>query len=167
MLYAYMFPPLLLAIPLFSLFVKLGIGDTRLSLMISHCTITLPLGVWLLWGFFKQIPHDVEEAAMVDGCSRLHAFIAVVLPLTLPGVLTVAIFSFLLSWTDYTFALVMIGSDFLKTLPAGLDTMVGSYELRWGELMAGSTLIALPLLAMFMFLSRYFIHGLSAGALKG
>ena len=90
-----------------------------------------------------------------------------VLPLTLPGVLTVAIFSFLLSWTDYTFALVMIGSDFLKTLPAGLDTMVGSYELRWGELMAGSTLIALPLLLMFMFLSRYFIHGLSAGALKG
>lgn len=167
MLYAYMFPPLLLAIPLFSLFVKLGIDDTRLSLMISHCTITLPLGVWLLWGFFKQIPMDVEEAAMVDGCSRLKAFVLVVLPLTLPGVLTVAIFSFLLSWTDYTFALVMIGTDSLKTLPAGLDTMVGTYELRWGELMAGSTLIALPLLVMFMFLSRYFIHGLSAGALKG
>ncbi len=167
MLYAYMFPPLLLAIPLFSLFVKLGLADTRLSLMISHCTITLPLGVWLLWGFFKQIPLDVEEAAMVDGCSRLRAFVLVVLPLTLPGVLTVAIFSFLLSWTDYTFALVMIGTDSLKTLPAGLDTMVGMYELRWGELMAGSTLIALPLLVMFMFLSRYFIHGLSAGALKG
>ena len=167
MLYAYMFPPLLLAIPLFSLFVKLGLADTRLSLMISHCTITLPLGVWLLWGFFKQIPMDVEEAAMVDGCSRLRAFVLVVLPLTLPGVLTVAIFSFLLSWTDYTFALVMIGTDSLKTLPAGLDTMVGMYELRWGELMAGSTLIALPLLVMFMFLSRYFIHGLSAGALKG
>lgn len=167
MLYAYMFPPLLLAIPLFSLFVQLGIDDTRLSLMISHCTISLPLGVWLLWGFFKQIPVDVEEAAMVDGCSRLKAFVLVVLPLTLPGVLTVAIFSFLLSWTDYTFALVMIGTDSLKTLPAGLDTMVGSYELRWGELMAGSTLIALPLLIMFMFLSRYFIRGLSAGALKG
>ena len=158
---------MMLAIPLFSLFVKLGIDDTRLSLMISHCTLTLPLGVWLLWGFFKQIPVDVEEAAMVDGCSRLRAFVLVVLPLTLPGVVTVAIFSFLLSWTDYTFALVMIGSDQLKTLPAGLDTMVGLYELRWGELMAGSTLIALPLLVMFMFLSRFFIHGLSAGALKG
>ncbi len=167
MLYAYMFPPLLLAIPLFSLFVKLDIDDTRFSLMISHCTISLPLGVWLLWGFFKQIPVDVEEAAMVDGCSRLKAFVLVVLPLTLPGLVTVAIFSFLLSWTDYTFALVMISTDSLKTLPAGLDTMVGSYELRWGELMAGSTLIALPLLIMFMFLSRYFIRGLSAGALKG
>ncbi len=167
MLYAYMFPPMMLAIPLYSLFVKLGIDDTRLSLMVSHCTLTLPLGVWLLWGFFKQIPIDVEEAAMVDGCSRLKAFVLVVLPLTLPGVVTVAIFSFLLSWTDYTFALVMIGSDQLKTLPAGLDTMVGLYELRWGELMAGSTLIALPLLVMFMFLSRFFIQGLSAGAVKG
>lgn len=167
MLYAYMFPPLLLAIPLFSLFVKLGIDDTLFSLMISHCTIALPLGVWLLWGFFKQIPMDVEEAAMVDGCSRLGAFVRVILPLTLPGILTVAIFAFLLSWTDYTFALVMIGTDALKTLPAGLDTMVGSYELRWGELMAGATLIAIPLLVMFMFLSRYFIQGLSAGALKG
>ena len=167
MLYAYMFPPMLLAIPLFSLFVKAGIDDTRLSLIISHLTLTLPLGVWLLWGFFKQVPHDVEEAAMVDGCSRLQAFIAVVLPITLPGIVTVAIFSFLLSWTDYTFALIMIGTDTLKTLPAGLDTMIGSYELRWGEMMAGSTLIALPLLIMFMFLSRYFIRGLAAGAMKG
>ena len=167
MLYAYMFPPMMLAIPLFSLFVRIGIDDTRFSLMISHCTLTLPLGVWLLWGFFKQIPADVEEAAMVDGCSRIKAFILVVLPLTMPGVVTVAIFSFLLSWTDYTFALVMIGTDSLKTLPAGLDTMVGLYELRWGELMAGSTLIALPLLVMFMFLSRYFISGLAAGAVKG
>jgi ABC-type glycerol-3-phosphate transport system permease component len=167
MLYAYMFPPLLLAIPLFSLFVKLGISDTLLSLTISHCAISLPLGVWMLWGFFKQVPIEIEEAAMVDGCSRLRAFLLVVLPLTTPGVITVSIFSFLLSWTDYTFALIMIGSDGSKTLPAGLDTMVGMYELRWGELMAGSTLIALPLFLMFLFLNRYFIRGLAAGALKG
>ena len=167
MLYAYMFPPLLLAIPLAALFVTLGLSDTLLSLVVAHCTITLPLGVWLLWGFFKQIPHDVEEAAMVDGCSRLRAFVSVVLPLTLPGIVTVAIFSFLLSWTDYTFGLIMISSDENKTLPVGLDTMVGSYELRWGELMAGSTLIALPLFVMFIFLSRYFIRGLAAGAIKG
>lgn len=167
MLYAYMFPPLLLAIPLAALFVTLGLSDTLLSLVISHCTITLPLGVWLLWGFFKQIPVDVEEAAMVDGCSRLKAFVAVVLPLTLPGIVTVAIFAFLLSWTDYTFALIMVSNDLNKTLPVGLDTMVGLYELRWGELMAGSTLIALPLFVMFLFLSRYFIRGLAAGAVKG
>ncbi|MDF1749597.1 MAG: carbohydrate ABC transporter permease [Alphaproteobacteria bacterium] len=167
MLYAYMFPPLLLAIPLATLFVQIGIPDTLLSLIISHTTLALPLGVWLLWGFFKQIPTDVEEAAMVDGCSRLKAFILVVLPLTLPGIVTVAIFAFLLSWTDYVFALVMISSDINKTLPVGLDTMVGLYELRWGELMAGSTLIALPLFVMFTFLSRFFIRGLAAGAVKG
>lgn len=166
MLYAYMFPPLLLAIPLYEIFVRLGLADTHLALIISHCTITLPLGVWLLWGFFKQLSPDVEEAAMVDGCSRLGAFFRVVLPLSLPGITTVAIFSFLLSWTDYTFALVMIDSDANKTLPAGLETMVGQYELRDGELMAGSALIALPLFILFIFLNRYFIHGLAAGALK-
>lgn len=167
MLYAYMFPPLLLAIPLSSLFVAIGIYDTLFSLVISHTTISLPLGVWLLWGFFKQMPQDMEEAAMVDGCSRLGAFLRVVLPLTLPGIVTVAIFSFLLSWTDYIFGFVMISNDSNKTLPVGLETMVGLYELRWGELMAGSTLIALPLFVMFSFLSRYFIRGLAAGAVKG
>ena len=167
MLYAYMFPPLLLAIPLASLFVAAGIYDSLLSLIIAHSTISLPLGVWLLWGFFKQIPPDVEEAAMVDGCSRLGAFLRVVLPLTLPGIVTVAIFAFLLSWTDYIFGFVMISNDANKTLPVGLETMVGAYELRWGELMAGSTLIALPLFLMFSFLSRYFIRGLAAGAVKG
>ena len=167
MLIAYMFPPLLLAIPLYSIFVKIEISDTLLALVISHCTITLPLGVWLLWGFFKQLPFDLEEAAMIDGCSRFKAFLKVVLPLSLPGVVTVAIFSFLLSWTDYTFSFVMIGSDHLKTLTVGLHTMSTWYELQWGELMAGSTLIALPLLVLFVFLSKYFIHGLASGALKG
>ncbi len=167
MLLAYMFPPLLLAVPLYALFVDLGIADTRLSLILSHCTLALPLGVWLLWGFFKQIPHDVEEAAMVDGYSRLGAFVRAVLPLALPGVVTVAIFAFLLSWTDYTFGLIMITSDRLKTLPVGLQTMVGSYDIQWGELMAGSTLITLPLLLCFVLLGRYFIQGLTAGATKG
>ena len=166
MLLAYMFPPLLVAIPLYTIFAQIGLANTHLALILSHCTITLPLGVWLLWGFFKQLPIDVEQAAMVDGCSRLGAFFRVVLPLSLPGVTTVAIFSFLLSWTDYTFALVMIDSDDQKTLPVGLETMTGQYELRDGELMAGSTLIALPLLILFIFLNRYFIHGLAAGAVK-
>lgn len=166
MLLAYMFPPLLVAIPLYTIFAQIGLANTHFALILSHCTITLPLGVWLLWGFFKQLPIDVEQAAMVDGCSRLGAFFRVVLPLSLPGVTTVAIFSFLLSWTDYTFALVMIDSDDQKTLPVGLETMTGQYELRDGELMAGSTLIALPLLILFIFLNRYFIHGLAAGAVK-
>lgn len=167
MLYAYMFPPLLLAIPLFSLFAYFNMTDTLISLVAAHVTITLPLGVWFLWGFFKGMPFELEEAAMVDGCSRLGAFLRVVLPLSLPGLTTVTIFSFLLSWTDYTFALVMITSDANKTLPVGLASMVGSFDMRWGEIMAGATLIALPLFLLFLFLNRYFIQGLSAGAMKG
>jgi multiple sugar transport system permease protein len=167
MLYAYMFPPLLIAIPMFTIFARLGLSDTLFSLIASHLTLTLPLGVWFLWGFFKGMPFELEEAAMVDGCTRLGAFLRVVLPLSLPGLITVAIFSFLLSWTDYTFALIMIGSDANKTLPVGLASMVGSFDLRWGEIMAGSTLIALPLFVAFAMLTKYFIQGLGAGAVKG
>jgi len=167
MLYAYMFPPLLIAIPMFTVFARLGLSDTLTGLIASHLTLTLPLGVWFLWGFFKGMPFELEEAAMVDGCTRLGAFLRVVLPLSLPGLITVAIFSFLLSWTDYTFALIMIGSDANKTLPVGLASMVGSFDLRWGEIMAGSTLIALPLFAAFALLTQYFIQGLGAGAVKG
>ena len=167
MLYAYMFPPLLIAIPMFTIFAQLGLSDTLTGLIASHLTLTLPLGVWFLWGFFKGMPFELEEAAMVDGCTRLGAFVRVVLPLSLPGLITVAIFSFLLSWTDYTFALIMIGSDANKMLPVGLALMVGSFDLRWGEIMAGSTLIALPLFAAFALLTQYFIQGLGAGAVKG
>ena len=167
MLYAYMFPPLLLAIPLYTMFALVGLNDTLLSLVISHLTMTMPLGVWFLWGFFKAMPFELEEAAMVDGCTRLGAFLRVVLPLSVPGLVTVAIFAFLLSWTDYTFALVMIGSDANKTVPLGLASMIGAFDLRWGDIMAGSTLIALPLFAAFVMLSRYFVQGLTAGAVKG
>jgi multiple sugar transport system permease protein len=167
MLYAYMFPPLLLAIPLYAMFTKVGLNDTLLSLVISHLTMTMPLGVWFLWGFFKAMPFELEEAAMVDGCTRLGAFLRVVLPLSVPGLVTVAIFAFLLSWTDYTFALVMIGSDVNKTVPLGLASMIGAFDLRWGDIMAGSTLIAMPLFIAFILLSRYFVQGLTAGAVKG
>ena len=167
MLSAYMFPPLLLAIPLFSMLNSIGLADTLLALVIAHLTITMPLGVWFLWGFFKTMPFELEEAAMVDGCSRLGAFLRVVLPLSVPGLVTVAIFAFLLSWTDYTFALVMISSDANKTVPLGLASMVGAFDLRWGDIMAGATLIALPLFAAFIALSRYFVQGLTAGAIKG
>ncbi|MFZ4440111.1 MAG: carbohydrate ABC transporter permease [Syntrophales bacterium] len=157
MLYAYMFPPMLLAIPLYNIFVKLGMDNTLISLVIAHTTITLPLGVWLLGGFFKTLPFEIEQSAMVDGCTRFQAFRRVVLPLSLPGLVTVSIFSFLLSWTDYTYALMLITSDAKKTIPIGLTSMLGSYDIRWGEIMAGSAIITLPLLLIFIFLSRYFI----------
>jgi len=167
MLFTYMFPPLLLAVPLYYIFTKMGLVDTLWGLIICHTTITLPLGVWLLWGFFKAMPFELEEAAMVDGASRIKAFFLVVLPLSLPGLLTVAIFSFLLSWTDYTFGLIILSSDVHKTLPVGLATMVGAQDMGWGEVMAGAFLISVPLLIMLVFVSKYFVEGLTAGAMKG
>jgi multiple sugar transport system permease protein len=166
MLFGYMFPPLMLAIPMFSLFNAVGLTDSLFALVGAHLAIALPLGVWLLWGFFKTMPLELEEAAMVDGCTRLQAFLRIVLPLSMPGLITVAIFSFLLSWGDYVFGLILIMSDQNKTLPVGLASMLGSNDLRWGDIMAGATLIAIPLLILFTFLYRYFVAGLAAGALK-
>ena len=167
MLFAYMFPALLLAIPIYIFLVKIGLDDTRLSLILTHSTFTLPLGVWLMWGFFKNFPFEVEESAFIDGCSRLQAIYRIIMPLTLPGVLTVVLFAFVLSWSDFVFSLILITSDELKTLPYGLASIDDAYDANWGELMAGSTMICLPLLALFAFLSRYFIRGLSMGSVKG
>jgi multiple sugar transport system permease protein len=166
MLFAYMFPALLLAIPIYTFLVQIGFDDSLLSLVFTYCSFTLPLGVWMMWGFFKSFPFEVEEAAMVDGCSRLQAIYRVILPITLPGVLTVAVFSFLLAWSDFVFSLILITSDELKTLPYGLASITDAYDANWGELMAGSTLIVLPLLFLFAFLGKYFIRGLSMGAVK-
>lgn len=167
MLFAYMFPPLMLAIPMAAAFRTIGLTDTLWGLLIAHLAISLPLAVWLLWGFFKSMPFDLEEAAMVDGCSQFEAFIKVVLPLSAPGLITVAIFSFLLSWADYVFALILIMSDQRKTLPVALQSLLGAHDLRWGEVLAGASLIALPLFVIFIFCYRYFVAGLSAGAVKG
>ena len=109
----------------------------------------------------------LEEAAMVDGYSIAGAFVRVVLPLSLPGIVTVSIFSFLLSWTDYVLSFILVNSDANKTLPVGLASIIGTFDARWGELMAGATMITLPLFILFMFLSKYFIKGLAAGAVKG
>ncbi len=166
MLFAYMFPAMLLAIPIYIFLVKLGFDDTRWSLILTHCTFTMPLGVWLMWGFFKNFPFEVEESAFIDGCSRLQAIYRIIMPITLPGVLTVVLFSFILSWSDFVFSLVLISSDELKTLPYGLASIDDAYDANWGELMAGSTMICVPLLFLFAFLSKYFIRGLSMGAVK-
>jgi multiple sugar transport system permease protein len=166
-LYAYMFPPLLLAIPMYAVFVRLGIADTPIALAIAHCTLTLPLAIWLLWGFLRTMPFELEEAARVDGCTRLGSFFRIILPLCRPGLITVAIFTFLLSWTDYIYALVIVISDENKTLPLGIASMIGAFDLRWGEAMAGATLIAAPLVLMFLFLSRSLTEGIAAGAMKG
>jgi ABC-type glycerol-3-phosphate transport system permease component len=167
MLYAYMFPQILLAIPLYAMFVRIGLGDTLISLILSHCTMTFPLSVWLLLGFVKTIPIEIEEAALVDGASRFQAFLRVTLPLAVPGIITVTMFCFILSWADYVYALILVGTDEMKTVPLGIGSMLGALDIRWGEIMVAATLISLPIFIIFAFLSKYFIQGLTAGSIKG
>lgn len=167
MLVAYMLPPMLIAIPLVGVFINIGIDDTIFALTIAHISITLPFGVWMLDGFFRTIPYELEESAMVDGASRVVTLVRIILPLVTPGVITVAIFSFIVSWVDYTFGLMIVSSEMNKTVPVGLATIKGAYGLQWGELLAGAALIAVPMMFVFAFVTKYFIKGLTAGAVKG
>lgn len=166
-LFSYMFPVLLLVIPIYEIFVLIGLEDTLFSVVVACCTFCTPLGVWLLWGFFKTCPFEIEEAALVDGASRIQAIYKVTVPIALPGIITTGIFSFILTWSEYIFPLVLLSSNEKRTVTVGLAAMMEGLSMFWGELMVGSVLVCLPLILIFAFLSRYFIQGLSAGAVKG
>ncbi len=166
MLFAYMFPALLLVIPIDIFLVRVGMDNSLFSLIVTYQSFTLPLAVWLLWSFFRTFPFAIEEAALVDGCTRLQALYKIIMPISLPGMLTVTIFSFLLAWSDFVFPLIITSNDDLKVIPYGLTQIADTYDADWGVLMAGATLAALPLMLIFMFLGRYFVRGMSAGAVK-
>ena len=167
MLLGYMLPPMLLAIPLLVLFINLRIDDTLLGLSIAHIAMSLPFGVWMLVSFFRTIPFDLEEAAWIDGASRLKTITKIIIPLVVPGVISVGVFTFIVSFTDYVFGLMLISSDVNKTVPVGLATIAESTTLLQGDLLAGAALIAIPMVVLFSFVTRYFIRGLTAGAVKG
>lgn len=167
MLVGYMLPPLLLAIPLVVIFINLQIDDTLLGLSIAHIAMSLPFGVWMLVSFFRTVPFDLEEAAWIDGASRFSTIWRIILPLMLPGIISVAVFTFIISFTDYVFGLMIVSSDLNKTIPVGLAGIKDSTSLTRGELLAGAALIAVPMVVLFSFVTKYFIRGLTAGAVKG
>ena len=167
MLFAYMFPPLLTLIPLYVIFVHMGISGTLLSLVLAELSVTMPLAIWMLWGFFKSMPFQLEEAAMIDGCSRLGSFMRIILPLARPGLLSVALFSFLIAWNGYTAASILITEDSNKTLPIGLAQIVANMTGNWGVAMAACAAIVAPLIIIFICLNRYFIQGLVGSGVKG
>ncbi len=166
MLFAYMFPALLLAIPIDIFVVHFGLDNSLITLSIVYLSFTLPLAVWLLWGFFKGFPFAIEEAAFIDGCTRLQAVYRVILPIIAPAVTTVAILSFLLAWSDFVFSLILISNDEPRTIPFGLVAITDIFDSDWGVLMAGATLASLPLLAILVVLGRYFVRGLTMGAVN-
>lgn len=165
-LITYVFPGILLLIPLYGLMSQFGLVDTLWSLVAINVTFTSPFAVWMLQAFFKAVPPELEEAAALDGAGRFETITQVVLPLTAPGIASIAIYAFIYSWTEYLFASVLILSDANRTVPVGLAGIIGQYQVDWGLLLAGATITTLPVLILFALVGRHFVEGLTAGAVK-
>lgn len=165
-LVTYAFPGVLLLIPLYTMMSALGLIDRLLALIIVNVTFASPFAVWMLQAFFRTIPSELEEAAALDGATRLQVMLKVILPLSAPGVASIAIFAFIMSWTEYMFASVLIVSEAYRTLPVGLAGIIGQYQVDWGLLLAGATLTTLPVILLFSLVGRHFVEGLTTGAVK-
>jgi multiple sugar transport system permease protein len=164
----YLVPPTLLFIPLLGVVSSLGLANSLTSLILVYPTFLIPFGTWMLIGYFKSIPHELEESALVDGATRLQAMFRIVMPLALPGLLSVGIFSFTLSWNEFIYALVFLQDATLKTVPVGVTSeLIRGDSFFWGELMAGALLGSVPVAVIYSFLVEYFVAGLTAGAVKG
>jgi multiple sugar transport system permease protein len=167
-LFTYLLPSVVLVIPLYFLMAALGLVNSLLSLVIAYTTFALPYALWLLRSVMSAIPPDLEAAAMVDGASRFRAFIDVILPQAAPGIISTALFTAILAWNEYLFALVLINSDASRPLTTGVMSMlVTSFNIEWSLLMAASVMMSVPLLVTFVFLQKYLTRGFGAGAVKG
>lgn len=161
-----MFPSIMLLIPYYKVLDTYGLKDSLLGMILVYISFTVPFCSWMMVGFFKTIPLELDEAAIIDGCSRWKAFYKIILPMTLPGISSSAIYAFITAWNEYMFAQVLINSPGLKTVPLGIAELNGYYKILWNDMMAASVIASLPLVILFLFLQKYFISGLTAGAVK-
>jgi multiple sugar transport system permease protein len=164
---AQMFPGIVLLIPYFTLASRLRMLNTYSVLILAYTSFSLPFCVWMMKGFFDGIPTELDEAATIDGCSSLGAFARVVLPLSLPGVVATAIFSFLVAWNEYLFAVVLATRENMYVVTVGIALNIGQFRIQWNELMAGAVLATVPTIILYALLERHLVRGLSAGAVKG
>jgi len=162
-----MFQGPLIMIPWYKMASAMGIINTRLVLVLIYGTATIPTCVWLMSGFYHGVPKDLEEAAMIDGCSHFGAFWRIVLPLVVPGIIATGLYSFIIAWNDYQYALILTSSDFAKTVQVGLAELMGFFgKTSWGGIMASGVLTSLPVIVLFVVIQRYLIEGLTSGAVK-
>lgn len=164
---SYCIPSIMLVVPIYRIVAKLGLNNTLFGVVIGHSTATFPFAIWLLSSFFRGVPKGIEEAAAINGASDLQIFNKIVLPLTVPGILSTAILVFIMSWNEYLFSSILISQDSLKTLTVGLANYADSVEIRWGVIMALSTATTIPIIIMFSSIQKYFVEGLTAGSMKG
>ena len=162
-----MFPPIVTVVPLFLMMRDLQLLNTRASLVILYTGFNLPFVVWMMRGFFIEVPRELEDAALVDGDSRLGALWRVLLPLVAPGLAATAVFCLIISWNEFLFALVMTQTDAAMTLPVGIAGRVTQYEIKWGVMSAAGVVAMMPILIFALAVQRYLVRGLSLGAVKG
>ena len=161
-----MVPPITLLIPYFSMIVAFGLFDTYKALFLTYIVLTLPYAILMMTGYFNTISKELDEAVMIDGGSRFYALWMVIVPLALPGIIATTVFSFLLSWNEFAFALTLTKSTSMRTIPVGISLLMGQHAYEWNVMMAISILGSAPALLLYLFAQRYFLSGMTIGAIK-
>ena len=165
---AQMFPASAIIIPIYKMMKAANLLNTYASLIIAYVTVTLPVAIWMLRGFLaRAADRTLEEAAAIDGAGPLRTFFEIIVPLCRPGIVATAVFVLIVTWQEFLFALSFTSTKDMRTLPVGMNDFIGQYGIRYGELMASSVLISLPVIVIFFILQRQFVAGLTAGAVKG
>jgi ABC-type glycerol-3-phosphate transport system permease component len=162
-----MFPASAIIIPIYKMMKAANLLNTYTSLILAYVTVTLPVAIWMMRGFMANLPLTLEEAAAIDGAGPLRTFFEIILPLCRPGIVATAVFVLIVTWQEFLFALSFTSTKEMRTLPVGINDYIGQYGIRYGELMASSVLISLPVILVFFLLQRQFVAGLTAGAVKG
>jgi multiple sugar transport system permease protein len=165
--FAYLVPATLLFIPLYVMMANFNLQDTRLGLVLVYTSFSLPFSVWMLRSYFQTIPRELEESAMMDGCTRVEAWLRIVLPLAAPGIVAAALFSFTLAWNEFLYAFILTETAQAQTMPVGLTAFIQLDVYRWGELSAGAVISAIPAVALYLLGQRFIVAGLTGGAVKG
>ncbi len=166
-LFVYLITPAILVIPLYQLLVNLRLDNTLWALIVSFPTRTVPFCTWLLMGYFKNIPKEIEESAMIDGCGRLKAFFKIVIPVCTPAFAAAAIFIFIMSWQMFLYPLVFVTTESKMLLPVYIKSLILGDVMKWGQLMAAAVIVTAPVIVLFVFVQRWIVGGLASGAVKG
>jgi len=165
-LYVYMFPQMILTTPLLMLVIKLGLYNNLWSLIIVYCTFSLPYSIWMMRSYFRELPKELEEAAMVDGCNRLQAIWKVMFPLAMPGVVATVTYSFIIGWSNVIYPLSFITDESKKLVSIGFLSLVSGDQTPWNGVMASAVISSMPVVLVFMFFQRYLVAGLASGGVK-
>ena len=166
-LLVYMFSGILLVVPLFQIIVWMGLVDNLGSLVVTYLVQTLPVSLYMLGNYFRSVPPEIEEAAMMDGYSRLEVIFRITLPLSAPAIVAVFIYTYMIAWNEYLFASIFLTTRTNFTLPIGLDALSSGFHQVWGQIMAASLLTSIPIIIMFVYLEKYMVEGLTFGSVEG